>query len=374
MTWFEYTGNIHIHTTYSDGVGTFDDVVEAALWAGDDFVYVTDHNVLVREREEGYRRGLLTLVGQEVHDDDRVPQRNHLLCLGVTSDVTGQARDPQQLIDAVNAQQGLSFLAHPYEEVTPLAPDHWAWESWEVGGYTGVELWNYMSSFRGFTTSRFRTLVMGIMPHWFLRAPLSKMVRKWDELTQQRQVVAIGGTDVHGWTIGMGPLRRVFLPYRHCAQALNTHILTPRRLLGAPPNGRSDPEHLRHDRELVLDALRRGHCWVGYDLAGATRGFRFAAWQTPAGVTPPAAESPHAIMGDGMALPQWGCEIYLRVDAPAVAEIRLLRNGHVVTRRWGRRLEYFVSTPGVYRAELWRTRWGRLRGWIFSNPIYVRDA
>lgn len=372
MIWYEYTGNLHIHTTYSDGVATFDEVVDAAVRARADFLYVTDHNVLVCDREEGYRHGVLTLVGQEVHDDERVPQRNHLLCLGVTTDLAGQATDPQGLIDAINTQRALSFLAHPFEDVTPLAPDHWGWESWEVTGYTGVELWNYMSSYRCFTTSRLRTLIMGIFPQWYLRGPLPKMVRKWDELTGQRPVVAIGGTDVHGWTIGMGPLRRVFLPYLHCFQALNTHILTPQRLLG-PANGTAKPDHLRHDRELVLDALRRGHCWIGYDLAGPTHGFRFAAWPTPVGVTPPPAEPPAAIMGDTMLPPQRGCEIYLCIAAPLPAEIRLLRNGQVIACHHGRSLEHRIATPGVYRAELWRTRWGHPRAWIFSNPIYVRD-
>src|SRR5262245_436261 len=110
---YEYFGNIHMHTRYSDGTGTFDDVVAAAQMARLDFVYVTDHNVLVRNQEEGYRRGVLTMVGQEVHDEDLIPGRNHLLCLGVTEDVTPHARQPQGLIDTVRAQNALTFLAHP---------------------------------------------------------------------------------------------------------------------------------------------------------------------------------------------------------------------------------------------------------------------
>jgi hypothetical protein len=31
-----------------------------------------------------------------------------------------------------------------------------------------------------------------------------------------------------------------------------------------------------------------------------------------------------------------------------------------------------AGTAGVYRAELYRTFQGRRRGWIYSNPIYVR--
>jgi hypothetical protein len=369
---YEYFGNIHMHTTYSDGVGGFDELVDAAVQARLDFIYVTDHNVLVRAQEEGYRRGVLTMVGQEVHDDDRSPQRNHLLCLGVAQDLAGEAQDPQHLIDAVGAQGALSFLAHPFEEVTPLAPDHWSWESWEVTRYTGVEIWNYMSSFRGFTTSTARSLLMGFFPHRFTIGPLPVTLAKWDELTQDRSIVGIGGTDVHAWTYQIGPFRRVFLPYLHCAQALNTHLLLKAPLAGRQPARRRPTEVVAHDHAQVLYALRTGHCWTGYDLVGSTRGFRFFAWQMPDHHRPDPARPPDALLGDTLAAPTPGWVTHFRVLTPANAEIRLLHNGRVVARQQARQLDYVTTNAGVYRVEVWRHRWGRWRGWIFSNPIYVR--
>jgi hypothetical protein len=346
--------------------------VDAARTAGLDFIYVTDHNVLVREREEGYRRGILTLVGEEAHDDDRVPQRNHLLCLGISTDLADQAKEPQKLINAVNQQQGLAFLAHPFEEVTPLAPQHWGWENWEVTDYTGIEIWNYMSVFRGFTTSTARSVLMGYFPHWHLRGPLAITLQKWDELAQQRAVVGIGGTDVHAWTYQIGPFRRVFLPYLHCAQALNTHILTERPLLGSATDADHRAAAVQHDHRLVLDALRRGHCWTGYDLAGMTQGFRFRAWQLAKHEQPGDNLLPHAMMGDTLEQPADGKSTLFRVNTPALADIRLLRNGQIISQRHSHQLEYRSSEPGVYRVEVWRWRWGRPRGWIFSNTIYVR--
>lgn len=369
---YSYHGNIHMHTTHSDGTGTFDHLVEAAQMARLDFVYVTDHNVLVRAQEEGYRRGVLTLVGQEAHDDDRVPQRNHLLCLGVAQDVAPYARDPQGLINAVRAQNALTFIAHPFEEVTVKAPEHWGWESWEITDYTGIELWNYMSSFRGFTTSTLRSVIMGYFPHYFLRGPLPITLRKWDELTRERAVVALGGTDVHAWTYTIGPFRRVFLPYLHCAQALNTHILTTTPLLGSAQELDYRSEVVQHDHQVVLAALQAGHCWIGYDLVGATQGFRFFAWQLAANAQPAAEQAPHAIMGDTLTAPKPGQVTHFRAVTPAKAELRLLRNGQVVARQQGQQLDYATTEPGVYRIEVWRRRWSRPRGWIFSNPIYVR--
>ena len=44
----EYVVNLHMHTRYSDGHGSHQDIVNAAAQAGIDVVIVTDHNVLVK--------------------------------------------------------------------------------------------------------------------------------------------------------------------------------------------------------------------------------------------------------------------------------------------------------------------------------------
>ena len=378
---YEYFGNIHMHTTHSDGFGSFEDLIEGAVKGGLDFVYVTDHNVLVREQEEGYRRGVLTLVGQEVHDTNREPSGNHLLCLGVESDVSGHASDPQQLIDAVNQQKGLTFLAHPIEETTELFTQCYPWESWEVTDYHGVELWNYLSGFRGFTTSYLKAALVGFFPRFFAVGPLPEMLAKWDELTQTRPVVALAGTDVHAVKYNIGPISRRFLCYEESAKALNTHIVTDEPLLGSRSNGAFDyrDPNTAHDRNVVLESLRKGHCWLGYDLVGSTQGFRFWAEVERSGGGQCANHqdslSPHdirpsAVMGDSVNISE-GTSLYLYVQSPVVADIRLLRNGRVVTQGHTATLNYQVRDAGVYRVEVWRQRWGKPRGWIFSNPIYV---
>lgn len=363
MALHEYFGNIHMHTTHSDGVGDFEELVQAAATVGLDFVFVTDHNVLVRDSEEGYRHGVLTLVGQEIHDPELEPPGNHLLCLGIEEDVTHLGAHPQRLIDGVNQQGALPFLAHPIERFTDLIPTHYPWRSWEVTDFHGVELWNYMSIFRGMVTNKAQAMLMGFFPHWFTVGPLPEMLEKWDELTAQRPVVALGGVDVHAETYQLGLVRRCFLPYEHCARALNTHILTEKPFVG--PNGNQsskDDPAVRHDRGEVLGALRAGRCWLGYDLVEWTNGFRFQAEH----------DRGAGVMGDTIGAASPGKATHFRVAAPADGTIRLLRGGRVVAENRGRVLEHTDPEPGVYRVEVWKKRWGRMRGWIFSNPIYVR--
>ena len=47
----EYIVNLHMHTPYSDGKGTHQEIAKAALHAGLDVVIVTDHNVWVNGPE-----------------------------------------------------------------------------------------------------------------------------------------------------------------------------------------------------------------------------------------------------------------------------------------------------------------------------------
>ncbi len=105
--------NLHMHTNYSDGTGSHRDIARAALRANLDAVIVTDHNVLVDGLEGYYReknRRLLMLIGEEVHDQDREPQKNHLLVFGASRELATLADDPQKLIDGVRESGGLSFL------------------------------------------------------------------------------------------------------------------------------------------------------------------------------------------------------------------------------------------------------------------------
>ena len=86
--------NLHVHTHYSDGTGSHQDIADAALKAGLDAVIVTDHNLLALDHERYYARGdqkVLLLVGEEIHDQNRVPEKNHLLVFGVEKELAGKA-------------------------------------------------------------------------------------------------------------------------------------------------------------------------------------------------------------------------------------------------------------------------------------------
>lgn len=351
----ELVVNLHMHTTYSDGSGSHRDIAQAGLRAGLDAVIVTDHNVLVSGMEGYHKNGkqrLLLLVGEEIHDQARVPQKNHLLVFDVNRELATFAPDPQNLIDNVRRAGGLSFLAHPHDSAClSIGETDITWEAWNVQGYTGLELWNGLSEIKTRSKSVLHILFYVFFPHFLPLQPPLPTLQKWDELLNNgKRVVAIGGSDAHALQVRAGPLRRVVFPYEFHFQTINTHLLTPSPLSG----------ELTADKKMIYEALSAGHCFVACDLHHSARGFRFTAQGREKTVS----------MGDEISA-EGGVTLKIRLPEPA--DCRLLKDGRVI-RTWNDTDigTYITTEPGIYRVEVWRRALGHLRGWIFSNPIYVR--
>ncbi len=351
----EATINLHMHTRYSDGSGTHKDIAAAALRAGVDVVIVTDHNILVSGFEGYYKeknKKVLMLIGEEVHDQARDPQKNHLLIFGANREMATYADDPQNLINQARESGGLAFLAHPDDpEAKAFNETDISWEDWSVQNYTGIELWNALSELKTVVPTKLHGAFYAYLPALVAHQPIPNTLARWDELLGTgKKVVAIGGSDAHALHMNMGPLHRVIFPYEFHFRTVNTHAL-----LSGPLSG-----NLTSDKSLIYKALASGHCFVGYDLPAPTRGFRFTAQGREASVK----------MGDEIPA-KFG--VTLQAKLPSAAEIRLLKDGQVI-QTWKNKdaCTHITAESGVYRIEAYRRYLGKRRGWIYSNPIYVR--
>ena len=342
--------NLHMHTTYSDGSGTHAELGRAALKTGVDVLLVTDHNILVQGVDAYYRDGkkrALLLACEEIHDQDRDPQKNHLLAFGITQDFANLADDPQALISAIRKAGGLSFLAHPVDlDMPAFGETDISWEDWTVTGFTGLELWNGFSELKTVARGKLDAIFYAFWPKYIPHGPLPKTLQIWDNLLSTGQrVVAVGGSDAHAKHMSMGFLHRTIFPYEYHFSAINTHTLTPGPLTG----------NLLEDRKMVFEALAAGHCFVGNDLPAPTRGFRFSAQGRDSG-----------IMGDAI---EGGAT--LQAKFPSSAQIKLIKDGKCIKSIHADTLLHVTDGPGVYRVEAYKQYLGKQRGWIFSNPIYV---
>jgi hypothetical protein len=353
----ELIANLHMHTPYSDGQGTHAAIAQAALRSGLDVVITTDHNIYVGGLDQYYQKEdhrLLLMVGEEVHDVLRQPQKNHLLVYGAGRELCTFAPEPQRLVDQVNQSGGLSFIAHPVDPALAVFGEtDLSWVSWDVRGFTGIELWNGLSELKSVAHNILDGLFYAFFPQFIAHGPLPAALQRWDDLLKSgRKVVAIGGADAHALPMHLGPLRRTIFPYEFHFSAINTHLITPSPLVG----------DLFRDRRMILDTLKQGHAFVGYDLPAATRGFNFTA----------RGRNQTALMGDDISLEDG---ITFQIRLPFGTECRLLRDGQSIKVWYDREIiTHVTNQPGVFRVECYVQFLGKRRGWIFSNPIYVHST
>lgn len=342
-----------MHTPYSDGASWHAEIAEDAIRAGLDFIVVTDHNIWV-DGVEGYYsnngRRVLLLVGEEVHNPRRKPQASHFLAYGADTELSQYADDSQKLIDETAAAGGYGFLAHPFDPDAPQFNERsLGWQNWEVNGYTGLEIWNYMSNFKGHLSNKFKALRVALNPKRYIDGPEPATLAKWDELlTEGKRIAAIGSSDAHAFKYRIGPFSLEIFPYEFLFRAVNTHVLVDEELNG---------DYL-HDKKVILDAIGNGNAWIGYDMPHSTKGFRFSGQGQSRG-----------IMGDQVKMASGAT---LQVKTPSKCHIRLIRNGEIVAKcHDDTNLTHIPTDPGAYRVECKINYLGKERGWIYSNPIYL---
>lgn len=351
----EITINLHMHTRYSDGHGSHADLAQAAITAGLDAIIVTDHNIWVQGIEKYHKEDggkVLMLIGEEVHDQARQPQKNHLLVIGAEQEMSTYAPDPQNLINQVRAAGGMCFLAHPFDPPAPkFNQEDLSWVSWDVTGFNGIELWNAMTEFKSHLSGYLPAIRYALNFEQVAHGPFPQTLELWDELLAQGQpVVAVGGSDAHALPESLGPIKATLFPYEDHFRAVNTHLFLEKPLTGT----------VTQDKRLIYDALAAGHAFIGYDLPASTKGFRFTAH----------TRDKTYIMGDQIDPDK---SITLQIKLPHSAECLLKKDGEVIrSSRKRDTLVHKVEEPGVYRVEVYLQFKGKRRGWIFSNPIYVR--
>lgn len=346
---------LHIHTTYSDGRASHEELLRIAHKAGLDAIITTDHNIWVNGLDGYYGEGnrkVMLLIGEEIHDRQLDPPGSHMLAIGAARELAPFGADPQRLIDQIRRNEGLSFIAHPIEDPLPRFNElAFPWQDWTIKHFTGIELWNQMSEIKSVSPTLSAAVVNALFPKRMTLGPLERTLSLWDDLIldRKRPVVAVGGVDAHELVKKFGPFKIKLYPYLHHFKCIRTHLLLPKPLTGNFPE----------DRKLILEAFRSGHGFVAYDLPASTDGFRFTVHN----------EEGTFIMGDQVSL-KGGLTFQIRL--PQKSTCRLIKDGRQI-QEWTNRevCTHLTTKPGVYRVEAFIPYKGKLRGWIFSNPIYA---
>jgi PHP domain-containing protein len=340
----------HVHSTYSDGTATVPEVLAAARRSGADAVLLTDHDTLAARRDgwEGWHDGVLLVVGHEIS-----PRGGHLLAFGPGGEIDHRGRSESACCAAVAARGGLAIAAHPFSRGSAISRRigraH-PWPALDDPCLTGVELWSLETDVaEGWRGPR--DVVRSLRsPERVLDGPPRRHLREYDALTRRRVLVGIGGLDAHQPGLRLRDRVWSVMPNERWFGMLRTHILLER-----PP----DPEP-RSAVTAVLDAVRRGSCFLARVDIADPRGFRFSAGRD---------DGARLRMGGQAPAGGWT----LSVRAPRPAQLRVLRDGREHARADNASsLTAPADEPGAYRAEACVASAGRTRTWIVSNPVYLR--
>lgn len=117
-----YRGNLHCHTTMSDGVKTPEEVIATYQAMGYDFLAITDHRqvTITRNRMEG---NMLLLPGIEM-DYTLAGEVVHLVGFAMADDAPLQIhydQGPQAGIDSVRQCGGRVIVAHPHWSLNTMS-------------------------------------------------------------------------------------------------------------------------------------------------------------------------------------------------------------------------------------------------------------
>jgi len=221
------------------------------------------------------------------------------------------------------------------------------------------------------------------------------LLKHWDELNKTRKLVGIAANDAHQnvgiravytandtlllttpagdddkigeWKLNFfsrGALRLVFGklepgkefyryqvdPYERSVRFVNTHILARE----CTTDG-------------LLDGLRQGRVFVGFDLLADARGFTYLAEAPPVGTS----ASRRVVMGESMPYEKG---LKLRMASPEPCRFTILRDGTQVSQSTGTVCDYEAPGPGKYRVEAELEILGEWTPWVYTNPIEITGA
>ncbi|HZS06993.1 MAG TPA: histidinol phosphatase [Blastocatellia bacterium] len=383
----DYRAILHAHAEDSAHTGgTRTELLAAAKRTGVSIVMLTDHvrppRDFITDSWRGPHEGVLFIPGAEAEGFLAYP-------LSSIKGTSWKTRD--DYISLIRKGGGDIFLSHVEER-----PD------WPTARLDGMEIYNHHTDFKdeqGEFVKWIRATVsdpdrlaaferlLAEYPQEIFSAQQDYLVAfmaKWDRDSQTHRVTGVAANDCHHnqvitvkvgspdaielWLTGdKNPSLKItadrasrlteltagrqagdiiarldFDPYERSLSYVSTHILA-KGLSEAATRG----------------ALKQAHVYVAHDWLCDPTGFAFVAESVK-----PSRRI--GVMGDEI---RFTGRLRLRVAAPAAGVIRLFRNGENVREVEDDTLEWEVTSPGTYRAEVWLKLDGEMRPWIYANQI-----
>jgi hypothetical protein len=291
--------------------------------------------------------------------------------------------DPHEIAREVAKVGGVLFYAHSEEE-----------RIWDLPELTGIEIYNIHTNL---IQMQQQHKLLGMLPVLLLNNSAypdecfrclftrqTDILQHWDELNGPRKIVGIAANDTHQNTgirgyytdhgtflvkktdkdilkefplnsfsrtllrLCFGPLepgKQLFRweldPYIRSVRFVSTHVLA--KELTEPG---------------ILDALRQGRVFIGFDMIADSKGFKYFA----------ESQGNKAVMGETIA---FAPDLRLRAGSPEPCRFTVVKNGHVVHQVEGVELDWKPDGPGKYRIEAELSILDQWTPWVYTNPIAI---
>ena len=353
----EYKGIIHAHTSLGGhSTGSFEELIAAANANDLDFVIMTEHWSDTMDTASLTLNGVygktLFIGGNEIDTADG----DRFLMIPGSAEAAGLRKlRTTAVLDKLHSENRLALVTYPEK-----------FKSWD-SSFDGIEVFSLHTNAK--KMNPFTALFDGIwsfpaypelMLATYFKRP-DENLRKFDEIAAQRNIRLLAGTDAHsnigfhlfGDDTGKKGLNVKIDDYATIFRLARQHVLIEKEKALS--------------RETLIEALRAGRSFIGFDAIGDTNGFEFAATES-GGTT--------ASVGDEVAFRP---NIVLKAtrNGPHVVRFVIYRNGEIYASaaEYTNELEVPLREPGTYRVEGYLYWFGPpfdKMPWIISNPIYVR--
>lgn len=351
----EFAGVVHVHSSLGGhSTGDFDELIDGARRNNLDFVVMTEHTSQNYDSSSmtlrGVNQGILFVGGNEANtkSDDRF-----LIAGGFAGANSSREKETPEFVAAAHAENKLAFAAYPE-----------TFKSWDAD-FDGVEVFNLFTNAKQSSAALFAVDALWSFPA-YPELTLAKHLKRPDANLQKfdaaaaaaKKITLFAGSDAHsnvgfhffGDDAGHKFINIKLDRYETLFRLVRTHVLIEK---GKPLT-----------EENLLEALKNGRAFVGFDCLGDTRGFSFAAENGVDSKT----------MGDEIALAADG--VNLKAAAAQTARFVVFKNGEKVFEQSdAAEINFRASEPGTYRTEVYLDALGapfdRLP-WTISNPIYVK--
>lgn len=345
---YEYPGAIHIHSTYSDGTAKIESIVHDAKKSGLKWIIITDHNSLtgLKKGFEGFHGDMCVLIAQEISPT----HGNHYLAFDIYDEISPNL-PPEEFIKIVNNKGGFGFIAHPDETIERdnIYPAL-RWDNWNINGFQGIEIWNYMSDWVDTLSSK-NKIHKFLFPDKSLQGPTPDVIKWWDSLNNNdnKIVPAIAGLDVHSFEYSYFGLPLKVFPYLQSFKTLQNYIQIDDVL----------SRDFETAKKQIYNALKTGNNLMVNRTLKSPAGMVFTATKKNSD-----NKFIKATVGEFLTVEN---DFIIDIETPVPCDIKLFLDGNITKQEVTDHLKFKTTQIGSYRFEAYLNNYH----WIISNPIKV---